>query len=59
MILAGARIGNGCVIGANSVVNSSIPDNSIAVGAPARVVKIYDKENKRWIRATQSSDNGV
>ena len=59
VILAGARIGNGCVIGANSVVNSSIPDNSIAVGAPARVVKIYDKENKRWIRATQSSDNGV
>lgn len=39
VILPGARIGRNVVIGANSVVSGSIPDHSIAVGAPARVIK--------------------
>jgi lipopolysaccharide O-acetyltransferase len=37
-VLRGADIGKGCIIGANSVVKGVIPDGSIAVGAPARVV---------------------
>ena len=37
-ILRGADIGEHCIIGSNSVVKGRIPDNSIAVGAPARVV---------------------
>jgi acetyltransferase-like isoleucine patch superfamily enzyme len=37
-ILAGTDIGCFCAIGANSVVRGSIPDYSVAVGAPARVV---------------------
>lgn len=37
-VLRGADIGRGCVIGANSVVRGAIPDGSVAVGAPARVV---------------------
>jgi acetyltransferase-like isoleucine patch superfamily enzyme len=37
-ILKGARIGRFCKIGANSVVTGEIPDFSVAVGAPARVV---------------------
>ncbi len=37
-VLRGADIGRCCVIGANSVVKGVIPDHSIAVGAPARVV---------------------
>lgn len=39
VILPGVRIGTHCVIGANSVVNKSIPDFCVAVGSPARVVK--------------------
>jgi acetyltransferase-like isoleucine patch superfamily enzyme len=38
IVLAGVTIGDGCVIGAGSVVTRSLPPNSIAVGAPARVV---------------------
>ncbi|WP_372789303.1 acyltransferase [Paraconexibacter sp.] len=38
-ILRGARIGKGCIIGAGSVVRGQIPDHSVAVGVPARVVK--------------------
>jgi acetyltransferase-like isoleucine patch superfamily enzyme len=39
VITSGVTVGERCVIGANSVVASDIPPFSIAVGAPARVVK--------------------
>jgi len=39
VVLPGAEIGRNVVIGANSVVTGTIPDHSIAVGAPARVIK--------------------
>ena len=39
VVLPGAQIGRHVVIGANSVVSGVIPDYSVAVGAPARVVK--------------------
>ncbi|MEX2625955.1 MAG: acyltransferase [Ilumatobacteraceae bacterium] len=38
VVLPGARIGRHVVIGANSVVTGTIPDFTVAVGAPARVV---------------------
>lgn len=38
-ILKGSHIGDGAVIGAGSVVKGEIPDNAIAVGAPAKVKK--------------------
>lgn len=37
----GVRIGRGAVIGANAVVLESVPDYSVAVGAPARVVRLF------------------
>lgn len=40
-VLPGAMIGNGAVIGANSVVISEIPPRSVAVGSPARVKREY------------------
>jgi len=39
IILSGVSIGDGCVIGAGSVVTKDIPPCSLAVGVPARVVK--------------------
>src|SRR6188508_1366440 len=38
-VLRETRVGRGCVLGAHAVVKGEIPDFSIAVGAPARVVK--------------------
>lgn len=35
-------IGNNCVIGANAVVTKSIPDNSVVVGIPAKIIKRVD-----------------
>lgn len=48
-ILPNVHIGNGCVIGSNSVVTKDIPDNCIAVGIPAKVIKKYDFERKKWV----------
>jgi biofilm PGA synthesis N-glycosyltransferase PgaC len=39
IVLPGVTIGAGAVIGANSVVRDDVPPHSIAVGAPARVVR--------------------
>lgn len=39
IILPGITIGNGCVIGAGSVITKDIPDNSLAVGNPAKVIR--------------------
>lgn len=50
VILAGSIIGSGSIIGANSVVKGIVPDNSIAVGSIARVVKKWDANLKQWIK---------
>lgn len=44
-VLKGVKIGEHTVIGANSVVTKSIPSMSIAVGAPAKVIKSLSKNN--------------
>ena len=43
ILLPGVTIGNNVVIGAGAVVARSIPDNSVAVGVPARVIKTADE----------------
>ncbi len=45
VICPGITIGNGCVIGAGSVVAKDIPDNSLAVGNPAKVIRKLDKKS--------------
>ena len=38
VIMPGVRIGKNCVVGANSVVTKSIPDNTVAAGVPAKFI---------------------
>jgi len=40
IVLDGVRIGKGAVIGAGSVVTKNIPDGGIAIGVPAKVIKL-------------------
>lgn len=42
VIVGGVKIGNNVTIGAGSVVVKDIPDNSVAVGNPAKVIKTID-----------------
>jgi carbonic anhydrase/acetyltransferase-like protein (isoleucine patch superfamily) len=49
VVLNGAKIGKYCVIGANSLIteNMQIPDGSLVMGSPAKVIKpIPDKQKK-------------
>lgn len=49
-ILPGVKIGKKCIVGAGSVVTKSIPDYSVAVGNPAKVIKKYNFEKHNWER---------
>lgn len=53
-VLSGARVGKNCIIGAGAVVseNMEIPDNSIAVGVPAMVIKRTDEKAIERIKNT-------
>jgi acetyltransferase-like isoleucine patch superfamily enzyme len=39
IVLDGVTIGKGCIVGAGSVVTKDLPEYSIAVGVPAKVIK--------------------
>lgn len=52
-VLNHARIGRNCIVGANALVTEGkeFPDNSLIVGAPARVIRALDEaavERLRW-----------
>jgi acetyltransferase-like isoleucine patch superfamily enzyme len=51
IILPNVTIGRHAIIGANSVVTQNIPPFSVAVGAPAKVIKKYDFNKKKWVRS--------
>lgn len=42
VILMGVTIGDHCIIGAGSVVSTDLPNHSVAVGVPARVIGTVD-----------------
>ena len=43
IIMLGVNIGSNVIIGAGSIVTKNIPDNSVAVGIPARKIKTIDE----------------
>jgi len=47
---SGVTIGEHCVVAANSVVVRDVPAYSVVAGIPARVIKIYNLDSKRWER---------
>lgn len=48
-IMPGVTIGNNVAIGAGSIVNKDIPDNSIAAGVPAKVLRTYDEYKEKML----------
>lgn len=43
-VLPGVTIGNNVVVGAGAVVSKDIPDNSLALGVPARIVRKLEND---------------
>ena len=48
-ILGDVAIGEHVVVGANAVVTRDLPARTVAVGAPARVVRRYEEESRSWV----------
>lgn len=56
MVLKGVTIGDNCFIGAGSIVTKDIPANSIAVGAPCKVVmSLEDYYQKRLVKSEEEA----
>ncbi len=53
VVLNGARIGRGCLIGAKALIseNKIIPDGSVVLGAPGRVVRTLDEDGRAALEA--------
>lgn len=56
-ILSGVTIGDGCIIGANSVVNRDVPNCCMVAGSPAQEIKKYDISSDIWIRMKERLEN--
>jgi lipopolysaccharide O-acetyltransferase len=48
VVTPGSSIGEGAVIGANSVVQGRIPPFTIAAGVPAKIMKVFDFDTQKW-----------
>ena len=60
IILKGVRIGNNCIIGAGSIITNDIPDNSVAVGCPCKVISsLYEYYTKRKEKALREAIENV
>ncbi|WP_436462626.1 acetyltransferase [Acinetobacter seifertii] len=47
-VLPGVTIGEGTIVGSNSVVTKSLPPYVIAVGSPAKPIKFYNFDTQKW-----------
>jgi len=56
VVCPGVHIGNNVVIGAGSVVTKDIPDGSLAVGNPCRVIRQITEEDRRRLFKTEEID---
>lgn len=56
IIMPGVTVGNNCIIGAGAVVVKDVPDNSVVVGVPARIlesIEEYAEKNRDKILLTK------
>lgn len=54
--MPGVTIGKRCVIGAGAVVSKDIPDNSVAVGVPARVISTTEQYAEKCLKEQKTYD---
>lgn len=64
IVLSGAKVGSGTIIGCRSIVKGIIPNNVVAVGAPAKIIKkdaVWERPNvaffEPWVRNNAIDQN--
>lgn len=55
VILPGVTLGKHSVVAAGSIVSHSVPPYSVCAGCPAKVIKTYNFETKKWEKTGKSS----
>lgn len=57
VIQAGTKLGKQCIVGSNSVVRGSFPDYCVLVGSPARIVKKYNHNTRKWEKYNEKNSD--
>ena len=57
VIMPGVTIGDNCIIGVGAIVTKDIPDNSIAVGIPARVIETVSEYEEKHLKDFHQTKN--
>ena len=48
IVLGGVKIGDNVIVGAGSVVNKDVPNDTMVVGNPAIIIKKYNRITNKW-----------
>lgn len=59
IVMPNVRIGDGCVVGANSVVTRSLPNGVVAAGSPAKVLMTVEEFEERTKKSYQIRGRGL
>lgn len=49
IVMRNVTIGENSIIGVGAVVTKDVPPNSMVVGNPMRIIKVYDTVEKKWL----------
>lgn len=55
IILPNCKIGNNCIIGAGSVVRGVIPDDSLVIGNPSKIIDSVSHHAEKWMKVNNSN----
>jgi acetyltransferase-like isoleucine patch superfamily enzyme len=58
-ILPGVTLGQGCVVGINSVVTRSYPEYSMLAGVPATLIRTFDHVSQTWVAVASKDRHAV
>jgi acetyltransferase-like isoleucine patch superfamily enzyme len=56
-VVGNVKIGHGCIVGANTLITKDVAPFSMVVGNPAKIIKTYNFETKKWEKEVQCNES--